>query len=159
MKRLLYNKMLLNRYQIVINKLLKSKPSPIDTRDTIPLVSRAGVPGSSRRLLGAGYCLLAATLTFTELINPKIDPIKAYGFSKVHTLQEMGAMNELYNRESNWNPLSRNGSHYGICQGKSIYLKNKSFRTQLDWCHKYIVSRYNGSYVQALNHWRVYGWH
>lgn len=154
-------KRLLNKecYQIVINKLLKSKRGPIDTRATIPLVSRAGVPGSSRRLLGAGYCLLAATLTFTELFNPKINPIKAYGFSKVHTLQEMGAMNELYIRESNWNPLARNGSHHGICQGKSIYLRNKSFVIQLDWCHKYIVHKYNGSYVKALDHWRLYGWH
>lgn len=154
-------KRLLNKecYQIVINKLLKSKRGPIDTRATIPLVSRAGVPGSSRRLLGAGYCLLAATLTFTELFNPKINPIKAYGFSKVHTLQEMGAMNELYTRESNWNPLARNGSHHGICQGKSIYLRNKSFVIQLDWCHKYIVHKYNGSYVKALDHWRLYGWH
>lgn len=155
MKRLLNKKC----YQIVINKLLKSKRGPIDTRATIPLVSRAGVPGSSRRLLGAGYCLLAATLTFTELFNPKINPIKAYGFSKVHTLQEMGAMNELYTRESNWNPLARNGSHHGICQGKSIYLRNKSFVIQLDWCHKYIVHKYNGSYVKALDHWRLYGWH
>ncbi len=38
-------------------------------------------------------------------------------------------LDELYHYESRWNPSARNGSHYGIPQGRSKYLANcRSYR-------------------------------
>ena len=65
---------------------------------------------------------------------------------------------ELYNHESNWNPLARNGSHYGIPQGNSEWLKEQDGWTQVVWGLNYIGSRY-GEPCIALDHWSKYGWH
>jgi len=159
MKRFDYNKMLSNCYQIVIIICSNTKHKSIDSVGTIRLALRAAVADCSQRILRAAYCLLAVTLAMQGMIDLSTNPIKRYAHLRVSNMIELGAMDELYQRESNWNPLARNGSHHGICQGKSDWLKGKDYRTQLDWCHRYIVSKYDGSYVKALAHWRAYGWH
>ena len=65
---------------------------------------------------------------------------------------------ELYTRESNWRPNAKNGSHYGIPQGRSIYLKTASPIEQVKWGIKYNKNRY-GSSCAALNHFKRYNWH
>ena len=56
---------------------------------------------------------------------------------------------ELYTRESNWRPNAKNGSHYGIPQGRSIWLKTASPIEQVKWGIKYNKNRY-GSNCAAL---------
>ena len=65
---------------------------------------------------------------------------------------------ELYTRESNWRPNARNGSHYGIPQGRSIYLKTADPVSQVKWGIKYAYSRYNGM-CNALQAFKTKGWH
>jgi len=65
---------------------------------------------------------------------------------------------KLYGKESAWNPLARNGSHYGIPQGKSEWLKEQDGWTQVQWGLDYIGHRY-GEPCIALDHWSKYGWH
>jgi hypothetical protein len=65
---------------------------------------------------------------------------------------------ELYNHESNWNPLASNGSHHGIPQGKSEWLRDQDGWTQVVWGLNYIGARY-GEPCVALGHWSKYGWH
>ena len=65
---------------------------------------------------------------------------------------------ELYTRESNWRPNARNGSHYGIPQGRSIYLKTADPVDQVKWGIKYAHNRYNGM-CNALQHFKTKGWH
>ena len=36
--------------------------------------------------------------------------------------KEFKCLEKLYTKESNWRPSAKNGSHYGIPQGRSIYL-------------------------------------
>jgi hypothetical protein len=72
--------------------------------------------------------------------------------------QEYNCLLKLYTHESNWNPLSKNGSHYGIPQGKSEWLKDQDGWTQVQWGLDYIGHRY-GEPCIALNHWSKYGWH
>jgi hypothetical protein len=64
----------------------------------------------------------------------------------------------LYGKESAWNPLAVNGSHYGIPQGKSEWLKEQDGWTQVQWGLDYIGHRY-GEPCIALDHWSKYGWH
>ena len=65
---------------------------------------------------------------------------------------------ELYTKESNWRPNAKNGSHYGIPQGKSIYLKTADPIAQVRWGIRYVKARY-GSMCQALTHFNTKGWH
>ncbi len=66
---------------------------------------------------------------------------------------------ELYTRESNWRPEAKNGSHYGIPQGRSIYLKTATPIEQVKWGIKYVHHRYNGDMCNALHHLKTKGWH
>ena len=64
----------------------------------------------------------------------------------------------LYGKESAWNPKAANGSHYGIPQGRSVWLRDQDGYTQIQWGLKYIGNRY-GEPCIALNHWKAKGWH
>ena len=65
---------------------------------------------------------------------------------------------KLYGKESAWKPDAVNGSHYGIPQGKSEWLKDQDGYTQVRWGLSYIGNRY-GEPCVALDHWSKYGWH
>ncbi len=65
---------------------------------------------------------------------------------------------KLYGKESAWNPLASNGSHYGIPQGKSEWLRDQDGWTQVVWGLDYIGHRY-GEPCIAFDHWRNKGWH
>ena len=65
---------------------------------------------------------------------------------------------ELYTKESNWRPEAKNGSHYGIPQGRSIYLKTADPIEQVKWGIKYSNARY-GSMCKALQHFKARNWH
>ena len=72
--------------------------------------------------------------------------------------KEYKCLTILYGKESAWNPLASNGSHYGIPQGKSEWLKEQDGWTQVQWGLDYIGHRY-GEPCIALDHWSKYGWH
>ena len=72
--------------------------------------------------------------------------------------KEYKCLSILYGKESAWNPNARNGSHYGIPQGRSVYLSTLNGYEQIQWGLDYIGHRY-GEPCVALNHWRTYGWH
>jgi hypothetical protein len=64
----------------------------------------------------------------------------------------------LYGKESAFNPLAVNGSHYGIPQGKSKYLKTLNGYEQIQWGLDYIGHRY-GEPCVAWDHFKRKGWH
>jgi len=72
--------------------------------------------------------------------------------------KQYNCLDALYTHESNWNPKASNGSHYGIPQGNSEWLKDQDGWTQLVWGLNYIGNRY-GEPCVALDHWSKYGWH
>jgi len=72
--------------------------------------------------------------------------------------KQYNCLDALYTHESNWNPKASNGSHYGIPQGNSEWLKDQDGWTQVVWGLDYIGHRY-GEPCVALNHWSRYGWH
>ena len=72
--------------------------------------------------------------------------------------KQFNCLDKLYTHESNWNPLSKNGSHYGIPQGNSEWLREQDGWTQVVWGLQYIGNRY-GEPCIALDHWSKYGWH
>jgi hypothetical protein len=64
----------------------------------------------------------------------------------------------LYGKESAWNPKAVNGSHYGIPQGKSEWLKDQDGYAQVRWGLSYIYNRYTTP-CKALDHWKAKNWH
>jgi len=68
---------------------------------------------------------------------------------------------KLYGKESAWNPDARNGSHYGIPQGRSTYLATLNGYEQVQWGLSYIHHHriYQGDTCKAWDHWKDKGWH
>jgi hypothetical protein len=83
---------------------------------------------------------------------------RQYILITLNDLDETYCLIDLYTAESRLNPKARNGSHYGIPQGRSKYLATVDGTKQIDWGIKYINNRY-GSMCKALHHFKTKGWH
>jgi len=90
--------------------------------------------------------------------NYKPTHYKQYILITLNDIDETHCLVELYMAESKLNPLARNGSHYGIPQGRSKYLAKVDGTKQIDWGIKYNLNRY-GSMCKALEHYKIKGWH
>jgi len=90
--------------------------------------------------------------------NYKPTHYKQYILIELNNFTEAYCLIELYMAESKLNPLARNGSHYGIPQGRSVYLSKVDGTKQIDWGIKYNLNRY-GSMCKALEHYKIKGWH
>jgi hypothetical protein len=135
------------------------------------LPSRSHTPSRRKREPIKGKlarCTLVATALFVGQMlsleradSAVIDTTNHYrqwAFIQLNDLDEFYCIDELYYKESRWNPAARNGSHYGIPQGRSKYLANANGYKQVEWGIKYNLTRY-GSMCNALNHFKLKGWH
>ena len=84
--------------------------------------------------------------------------IKEYAAVLVDDKTQMKCLGLLYGKESAWNPKAVNGSHYGIPQGRSEYLKTALPEQQIMWGLKYIDNRY-GSPCKAWEFFQRYNYH
>jgi len=75
-----------------------------------------------------------------------------------YNYKEYKCLTALYGKESAWNPDAKNGSHYGIPQGRSIYLSTLNGYEQVQWGLDYIGHRY-GEPCIAWQHFKDKGWH
>jgi hypothetical protein len=82
---------------------------------------------------------------------------KAYA-KAVLPLDEYRCIYKLYYYESRWNHKARNGSHYGIPQGRSEWLKSATGIEQVKWGMKYNKNRY-GSNCNALAFFKENNYH
>lgn len=101
-------------------------------------------------------------LPMASAVPATIDPkqsAKEFARSMISSKQEYVCLARLYGKESAWNPSARNGSHYGIPQGKSIYLKTATAQEQVVWGLNYINHRYSGKPCLAWKHWQQRNWH
>ena len=83
---------------------------------------------------------------------------RQWAFIQLNDLDEFYCLDELYFRESRWNPKARNGSHYGIPQGRSKWLSTVDGYKQIDWQLNYIKKRYLNP-CNALAHHKIKGWY
>jgi hypothetical protein len=84
--------------------------------------------------------------------------IREYAAVLVDDDKQMSCLGKLYGKESAWNPEAVNGSHYGIPQGRSIYLKTALPEQQIQWGLKYIDNRY-GSPCAAWSFFQRHNYH
>ena len=83
---------------------------------------------------------------------------KEYAAVLVDDKTQMKCLAKLYGKESAWDPTAVNGSHYGIPQGRSEYLKTASIEQQIQWGLKYIDNRY-GSPCKAWEFFQRNNYH
>ena len=90
------------------------------------------------------------------MTNIKQTP-KAYAKAVLPT-DEYKCLAILYGKESAWNERANNGLHWGIPQGRSIYLKTATGIEQVKWGISYNLNRY-GSMCEALAFFKENNYH
>jgi hypothetical protein len=137
--------------------MLRSRKHSLSKRKAEPPSARLG----RCWLLGAAICIsiTSALLIDESVALNKPTHYKQYAFIQLnHSFTEFYCLDELYHRESRWNPKAKNGSHYGIPQGRSKWLATVDGYKQVAWGIKYNYNRY-GSMCNALDHFKRKGWH
>ena len=136
----------------------------LDSDGTLTAQSPSGAHRDPLRRVGRGVLVaIGIALCFMPDAGGSIPKqyisYKEYAYYALgYNLKEYKCLSILYGKESAWNPLAVNGSHYGIPQGKSEWLKDQDGYTQIQWGLDYIGHRY-GEPCIALDHWSKYGWH
>lgn len=96
----------------------------------------------------------------TTSASPRpIMEMKLYALNNLPNWEQFECYNELIYRESRWNPLAKNGSHYGLGQMRNAKVAKLGWRDQIKWHLVYISNRYNGSACKALDHLKKWNWH
>ena len=122
------------------------------------LVLLARAPRVAR---AAGLSVVALLLLSPgAFASHEIKPISHLSFAEslVKNTIQMKCLTKLYYAESRWDFQASNNGHYGIPQGKSVWLKTANPYQQIRWGIKYNRARY-GTMCAAYKHWRQYGWH
>lgn len=133
-------------------------------RERLRLRNTGGTPTERQ---GRALFVTATAITLSLLL-----PLKAEGSSwkhhemnyKLHAYNilkdwdEFICLVDLYEKESRWSPSARNGSHFGIPQGRSRWLATADGFEQVDWGLRYIENRY-GSPCQALRFFKKHNYH
>ena len=136
----------------------------LDSDGTLTAQSPSGAHRDPLRRVGRGVLVaIGISLCFMPVAGGSIPKqyisYKEYAYYALgYNLKEYKCLSILYGKESAWNPAAVNGSHYGIPQGKSEWLKDQDGYTQIQWGLDYIGHRY-GEPCIALAHWRAKGWH
>jgi len=120
------------------------------------------------------FGIILCSLTFLNIekalsdSNYKPTHYKQYILMILNDLDQTYCLIDLYSKEnSTWNPKAVNGSHVGIPQGRSTYLKKASGIQQINWGVRYIGNRYGWidevnqvpNACKAWDHFLKKGWH
>ena len=131
-------------------------------RSTLSRKAEPPTAGLGRRRVWQALCIFAfSTCLLKDYSVASLDRTNHYrqwAFIQLNNLDEFYCLDELYFYESRWNPKAKNGSHYGIPQGRSKWLATADGYKQVEWGIKYNNNRY-GSMCKALEHYKIKGWH
>ena len=124
---------------------------------------KAESPGArlGRRRVWATFMLIAFISCFLKdysVAQETTNHYRQWAFIQLNDLEQFYCLDELNYKESRWNPKAKNGSHYGIPQGRSKYLAKVDGYKQIDWQLKYIEKRYSNP-CNALQHHKIKGWY
>jgi len=104
------------------------------------------------------FVLQLHPLERAESQEPRTNHYRQWAFIQLNNLDHFYCLDELNYKESRWDPKAKNGSHYGIPQGKSKWLSTVDGYKQIDWQLKYIKKRYDNP-CNALAHHKIKGWY
>ena len=109
-------------------------------------------------LVAIGISLFTPAYAVAPVEAKQYISAKEYAALRLDNTQQYKCLATLYGKESAWNDKAVNGSHYGIPQGRSIYLKTANKFEQVDWGLAYIDERY-GSPCAALRFFKRNNYH
>lgn len=109
-------------------------------------------------LVAIGITLFTPAYAVAPVDGKQFISAKEYAALRLDNTQQYKCLAILYGKESAWNENAQSGSHYGIPQGKSEYLKTASKYEQVDWGLAYIEHRY-GTPCAALRFFRENNYH
>ncbi len=118
----------------------------------------------SRKIARFGLVIslsLGMTIAFLKddsVAQDRTNHYRQWAFIQLNDIDQFYCLDELNYKESRWNPKAKNGSHYGIPQGRSEYLSRVDGYKQIDWQLKYIEKRYSNP-CNALAHHKIKGWY
>jgi hypothetical protein len=78
-----------------------------------------------RRRVWATFMLIAFISCFVKdysVAKETTNHYRQWAFIQLNDIDQFYCLDELNYKESRWNPKAKNGSHYGIPQGRSKYL-------------------------------------
>jgi hypothetical protein len=118
-----------------------------DTSGTLCEQSPSGAQSDPLRRVGRSVLLAIGISLFTPAYADapymaKQLTIKEYAAVLVDDKTQMSCLSKLYGKESAWNWKANSGSHWGIPQGRSEYLRDATAEEQVRWGLKYIDNRY-----------------
>ncbi len=135
------------------------KKRSILNRKAEPPTARLG-----RRRVWATLLLIAFSSCFLKDYSVaysqyKTQHFKQYAFIELNDLDQYYCLEELWFKESRWNPKADNprSTAYGIPQ--LLKLKEQNPFRQIDIGLRYIEHRYSGSACKALQHHKIKGWY
>jgi len=138
------------------------RPSGTLTAQSLSKAHREPLRGVARGVLvaiGLSLCLVPSAGSSDMTVNKTYIDYKTYSLYLLDfNYKQYNCLEMLYTKESNWRPDAKNGSHYGIPQGRSEYLGTLDGWGQVRWGLDYIGHRY-GEPCIALDHWKAKGWH
>ena len=135
----------------------------LDIDGTLTAQSPSRAHRDPLRRVGRGVLVAIGITLFTPAYADAPDEvkrltIKEYAAVLVDDKYQMSCLSKLYGKESAWQSDAVNGSHYGIPQGRSIYLKTATPEQQIQWGLKYIDNRY-GSPCKAWEFFQRNNYH
>jgi len=138
----------------------------LDTSGTLTAQSPSRAHRDPLRRVGRGVLVAIGITLFTPAYAGSTDgakpyiqmTVREYAAVLVDDKKQMKCLGLLYGKESAWNPEAVNGSHYGIPQGRSIYLRDALPEQQIMWGLKYIDIRY-GSPCAAWSFFKRNNYH
>ncbi len=142
----------------------RNSRSVFDMAGTLSTQSPSRAHRDPLRRVGRGVLVAIGISLFTPAYAGSPIPIKTYVSAKeyaAHLLQDTEqykCLATLYGKESAWNDKAVNGSHYGIPQGRSEYLKTADKYEQVRWGLGYIEVRY-GTPCAALRFFKQNNYH
>ena len=127
--------------------LSRTYANEFDTAGTLSTQNASGVQSDPLRRVGRSVLVAIGITLFTPAYADSPDvvkqlTIKEYAAILVDDKTQMSCLSKLYGKESAWNSDAVNGSHYGIPQGRSEYLRDALPEQQIRWGLKYIHNRY-----------------
>jgi hypothetical protein len=128
--------------------LSRTYTNGFDNDGTLSTQNASGVQSDPLRRVGRSVLVAIGITLFTPAYAGSPDVVKQYvtakeyAAHKLQNTQEYKCLASLYGKESAWNDKAVNGSHYGIPQGRSEYLKTANKYEQVDWGLGYIEVRY-----------------
>ena len=142
-----YTNMLDSSGTLTQQSLSKAHPAPLKR------MARGVLAG-----IGIALCFMPDAGS-TSAIQKEYISYKQYAFYLLDwNVEQYKCLAALYGKESAWQPDARNGSHYGIPQGRSTYLGTLNGHEQVQWGIDYIGHRY-GEPCIAWQHFKDKGWH